>query len=61
MTGSSEPQTISLLSLADRFIEDHKRMPNRAFAFVLGAGASRSSGIKGAPQMVEDWIRSLHR
>lgn len=61
MTGSPEPQTISLLSLADRFIEDHKRMPNRAFAFVLGAGASRSSGIKGAPQMVEDWIRSLHR
>ena len=46
MTGSSEPQTISLLSLADRFIEDHKRMPNRSFAFVLGAGASRSSGIK---------------
>lgn len=64
MTGSPEPQeppTISLLSLADRFIEDHKRMPNRAFAFVLGAGASRSSGIKGASQMVEDWIRSLHR
>ena len=61
MTGSSEPQTISLLSLADRFIEDHKRMPNRSFAFVLGAGASRSSGIKGASQMVEDWIRSLHR
>ncbi len=64
MTGSpdlQEPPTISLLSLADRFIEDHKRMPNRAFAFVLGAGASRSSGIKGASQMVEDWIRSLHR
>lgn len=61
MTVHTEPQTISLLSLADRFIEDHKRMPNRAFAFVLGAGASRSSGIKGASQMVEDWIRSLHR
>ena len=61
MTGSPEPLTISLLALADRFIEDHKRMPNRSFAFVLGAGASRSSGIKGASQMVEDWIRSLHR
>ncbi len=64
MTGSPdlrEPQTISLISLADRFIEDHKRMPDRAFAFVLGAGASRSSGIKGAAQMVEDWVRLLYR
>ncbi len=52
MTGRSEPQTISLLSLADRFIEDHTRMPNLSFAFVLGAGASRSFGIKGALQMV---------
>ncbi len=61
MTGSSEPQTISLLSLADRFKETERMMPNRAFAFVLGAGASRSSGIKGAAQMVDDWIPLLYR
>jgi tetratricopeptide (TPR) repeat protein len=61
MTEHTEPHTISLVALADRFIEDHKRMPNRAFAFVLGAGASRASGIKAAGQMVDDWIRALYR
>jgi tetratricopeptide (TPR) repeat protein len=64
MTGSPEPQdppTISYVALADRFITADKTMPNRAFAFVLGAGASRSSGIKGAGQMVDDWLRLRHR
>ncbi len=64
MTGSSEPHdppTISYVALADRFIDADKTMPNRAFAFVLGAGASRSSGIKGAGQMVDDWLRLRHR
>ena len=64
MTGSSEPHdppTISYVALADRFINADKTMPNRAFAFVLGAGASRSSGIKGAGQMVDDWLRLRHR
>ncbi len=64
MTGSSEPHdppTISYVALADRFIDADKTMPNRAFAFLLGAGASRSSGIKGAGQMVDDWLRLRHR
>lgn len=63
MTQSAGQQEspISLISLADRFIDAHNTMPNRAFAFVLGAGASRSSGIKGAGQMVDDWIRLRHR
>lgn len=56
-----EPPTISFVALADRFIEDNARMSNRSFAFVLGAGASRESGIKAAGQMVDDWIRALYR
>ena len=58
---SAAPEHISLIGLADRFIETHKNMPNRAFAFVLGAGASRSSGIKTAGEMVDDWIKLLFR
>lgn len=60
-TEQIEAPTISFVALADRFIEDHTRMPNRSFAFVLGAGASRASGIKPAGQMVNDWIRALYR
>lgn len=56
-----EPKTISLIALADRFMEVHRTMRNRAFAFVLGAGASRTSGIKRADEMVADWVRMLHR
>lgn len=52
---------ISLLGFADRFVEMHENMPDRAFAFVLGAGASRGSGIKTASEMVDDWIKTLHR
>ena len=55
-----EPETISLIGLANRFMEVHCNMQNRAFAFVLGAGASRTSGIKGAGEMVEDWVQCLH-
>ena len=36
-------------------------MKDRAFAFILGAGASKSSGIKTAGEMVQDWIADLYR
>jgi hypothetical protein len=34
---SGEPETISLIALADRFIEAHRTMSNRAFAGVAPA------------------------
>ena len=55
--GQQEPPTISMVALANRFKTIHSTMPDRDFAFVLGAGASRSSGIKGAGDMVRDWVQ----
>jgi Tfp pilus assembly protein PilF len=57
----SGAQTISMLGLADTFKSIHHDMPNRRFAFILGAGASKSSGIKLAGEMVDEWIAVLHR
>lgn len=46
--------------LVDQFARVHKQMWDRRFAFVLGAGASRSSGIKTAGELVEEWLHILH-
>jgi protein O-mannosyl-transferase len=58
---SAVPKVISMLGLVDEFRHFHKTMQDRRFAFVLGAGASKSSGIKLASEMVVDWINQLHR
>ncbi len=55
------PDTITLLALADRFANIDKTMGDRRFAFVLGAGASRTSGILTASEMVNQWIWMLYR
>jgi hypothetical protein len=39
----------------------HRNMPDRSFAFVLGAGASISSGIPGAQALAERWLHVLHK
>lgn len=54
------PETISLVGLANRFRNIHETMEDRAFCFVLGAGASRQSGIKLASEMVAEWMEDLH-
>lgn len=36
-------------------------MPDHAYAWVLGAGASRSSGIPLAGELVHRWLSELHR
>lgn len=36
-------------------------MPDRAFAFVLGAGASVSSGIPAGFTLAKGWLEELHR
>src|SRR4051794_27254599 len=55
------PETISMTGFVDAFQRIHNTMPDRRFAFVLGAGASKSSGIKLASEMVAEWITILHR
>src|SRR5687767_881147 len=59
--GKTEPQSLSMLGLVKRFKQVNDTMQNRSFCFVLGAGASVTSGIKPANKMVEDWIETIYR
>ncbi len=49
------------IGLLDHFMHVHHTMPDRAFAFVLGAGASKSSGIPTGTELVHQWLSELHR
>jgi protein O-mannosyl-transferase len=42
------------------FLNQHTQRTDRPFCFVLGAGASRSSGIPTAVEMARVWLRELH-
>lgn len=57
----ARPTTMHVRGLLDQFRAVDQQMPERAFAFVLGAGASRSSGIKTAGEFARDWIDELFR
>lgn len=48
------------LGLLDHFMHVHHEMQDRAFAFVLGAGASKSSGIPTGAELVHQWLAELH-
>lgn len=61
LTAPPHPKTMSMMGFVDDFKRIHETMPNRRFAFILGAGASKSSGIKLAGEMVADWVAILHR
>ncbi|MFO1146537.1 MAG: hypothetical protein U1E33_08350 [Rhodospirillales bacterium] len=43
----------------DEFVRIHHQMPQRAFAFILGAGASRSSGIPTGAELVDFWLEDI--
>ena len=47
--------------LVEQFGRVHQQATNRRFAFVLGAGASRTSGIKAAGTLVDEWLGILHK
>jgi hypothetical protein len=47
--------------LVDAFVRIDRMMEDRRFAFVLGAGASRSSGIKTGGELVREWLEILYR
>jgi len=40
--------------------EIDKSMPDRSFAFILGAGASVSSGISSGSELARQWLKQLH-
>jgi protein O-mannosyl-transferase len=44
----------------NEFLNQHTQRTDRPFCFILGAGASRSSGIPTGAEMSQIWLRELH-
>ena len=56
----SNPTEWTLQGLCNYFKFLHEKLPDHAFAWVLGAGASRPSGIPTGGELVDCWLRELH-
>ncbi|WP_192891086.1 tetratricopeptide repeat protein [Vibrio bathopelagicus] len=52
-------QKWSLSGFLDEMKRVHETMPDRRFVFVLGAGASIESKVKGAASLADDWMRIM--
>jgi tetratricopeptide (TPR) repeat protein len=55
------PTTWTAEGFVDHFGSVNRRMDDRRFCFVLGAGASRASGIPVASELVRKWLQELQR
>src|SRR5690606_6538230 len=55
------PQEWSDTGLLDHFKQAHDQRDDRAFCFILGAGASKPSGIRTGGELVQEWLRQLQR
>lgn len=55
-----EPEVWTLAGALDEITTIHQRMTERTFVFVLGAGASATSGIPPGGRLAEMWLRELH-
>ncbi|WAS92192.1 hypothetical protein [Nannocystis punicea] len=56
-----EPEEWGPEGLCEQFWDIDRKMHNRRFAFILGAGASVQSGIPAAGALVRRWLGELHR
>lgn len=57
---SSHPENWTSQGLLAHIRRLHQHHPDHRFAFVLGAGASVSSGIPAGKELVDGWLRELH-
>ena len=53
------PPSLHLNGFLERIAEFHEKSTESSFLFLLGAGASKESGIKTGGDMVEHWIKGL--
>ncbi len=51
-----EPEHWSTQSFLAHFMRVQDQRPDRSFAFILGAGASRASGIPTGGELVQKWL-----
>ncbi len=59
--GFEKPTEWKLRGFVEEFSRLHRDMPERSFLFVLGAGASKSSGIQTGAELVDVWLNELFR
>ncbi|MFZ0248253.1 tetratricopeptide repeat protein [Candidatus Binatus sp.] len=57
---AGQPEKWTLDGFLSHFIEIENNMRDRSFAFLLGAGASKPSGIPTGAELVEVWLNELH-
>jgi tetratricopeptide (TPR) repeat protein len=59
--GSTKPEKMAVKTFLYHFmrITNNKNL-GRRFCFILGAGASKQSGIPTGAELVKDWVKELH-
>ncbi len=57
---SALPEEWTLKGFLTHFRDVNRHQPDHAFAWVLGAGASRESGIPTGGELVGQWLAELH-
>jgi protein O-mannosyl-transferase len=51
---------ITFKGFLNAFLKQHRERPDRPFCFVLGAGASRPSGIPAGVELARCWLEEMH-
>jgi len=51
---------ITIQGFLHNIVEQHKHRKDRPFCFILGAGASRASGIETGAELARAWLQQLH-
>ena len=57
---SDEDLVITERGLLTEILNQHTQRPDRPFCFVLGAGASRPSGIPTGAELASTWLHEMH-
>ncbi|MDP2719796.1 MAG: hypothetical protein Q8P44_08235, partial [Dehalococcoidia bacterium] len=60
VTTQQEPVEWSVEGFIDEFFKINSQMLDRSFLFILGSGASISSGIPGAAALADRWLKELY-
>jgi len=58
---SMKPRRLHVLGFLEEIRHIHETMPERRFCFILGAGASKASGIPTAGELGREWLRWTHK
>ena len=51
---------ITFKGFLNAFLKQHRERPDRPFCFILGAGASRPSGIPAGVELARCWLEEMH-